>query len=757
MGAVTRLASVALFLTLAFAPGTSRAQDPALRVDLERFQQDVAAMSDTGDLRRLEHRFSGKGATTEVEAIRRMRRGFVRLRLGVLGDGWSLGRAAADFERATTIAAAWPLAWQGLGHARQLEAAWIAADLRNLGHRLGETQRRAAVRAYWQATGLEPGSIPALTGLVAAGGALRDTSVLIGAVLPRLRRAASTEADTAIALLAARARLEREFGSPDSAVDVAHRFARLSQRPGLARLELARSLFARGDEAGTAPYFDGGADDDTTSVAAYRRDLAYIADATILAAFDSASGVERVAVLRRFWRGLDWRDLRVDGEWLTEHYQRLAYARRHFALRTNRPRYHVRDGFDSGSTEFDDRGIVYLRHGEPDRVAGRAAIWSRPGGGGRELPASAADLTAGVAFDSLADPATAGTGRETWLYFQGDSLYLVEFAAGAVTIQNAGDPDDYRLIPYLSTLPGGDDPDIQERVEAIRPELLAYFTKAWGWGPYGQALAASAFRRTARAGIARATTALSHEPRFRRRLPVTVQVAVVGREADSGLAHIIYAIPRAASDSTGTDTVILPVRLRLMAVDASGATQSVDTTDQLQVGPPLARNDWILGRFTVRLSPGSWRYRVALEAANEFGRVLPPDSLAVPGVAGPLAVSDPALGQAGRGVPWIAAAGDTAWFQTGRPLGRALPLDLYFEVYGLAPGEPFQTTLTVRAGKRTRLAISSEERATGPVTRIHRTAALARLSPGRYSLQIAVTAGGGAAESRPVPIEVIGE
>jgi GWxTD domain-containing protein len=600
-----------------------------------------------------------------------------------------------------------------------------------------------------------------LEGLIAVGTVHRDTAVLIGEVLPRLRRAASTAADSAIGLLAARARLERELGDPDSAVRVASRFADRSPRRGLSRLELARSLFARGELRGVSPYFEGAADDDSASVAAYRQDLAYLAGDSVLAAFDQARGEARIAVLRRFWQGLDRRDLRKEGEWLREHYRRLAYARRHFTLQSNRPRYHVRDGYDSGSDELDDRGIVYLRHGEPDRIAGRTAgFWPVAfAGADQGIRTSAGPRDPDAIGNESETPqeavAIAGSGRETWLYFEDDSLYVVEFAAGGVTIQNAGDPDDYRLVPYLSTLPGADESIIRERIQAVRPDLLAYFSKAMGWGPHGQALAGAAFRRSARDGIARGTTTISHQLRFRRRLAVTAQVVVVGRSADSGLAHIVFAIPRTGAFPAESASVqTLPVRLRFMAEEAGGAAVSVDTTAQLQVAPQLDSDAWILGRFEVRLAPGAWQYRLALDAAGESGRVLPPDSLTLPDAAGPLAVSDPAIGQAGRGIPWVAKAGEQAWFQVGRPLRRTQPIDLYFEVYGLVPGESFQTTLVVRAGRRTRLTVSSEETATEGLTRVHRTAALTRLSAGRYSLQIRVTAGGRTVESRTREIEI---
>jgi hypothetical protein len=191
-----------------------------------------------------------------------------------------------------------------------------------------------------------------------------------------------------------------------------------------------------------------------------------------------------------------------------------------------------------------------------------------------------------------------------------------------------------------------------------------------------------------------------------------------------------------------------------MAEEAGGAAVSVDTTALIEVAARLGKDDWIQGRFEVRLAPGTWHHRFALEAAGEAGRVLPPDSLTLPAAAGPLAVSDPAIGQAGLGIAWAAAAGEQAWFQVGRPLRRTQPLDLYFEVYGLAPGDLFQTTLVVRDGRKTRLTISSLETATEGLTRVHRTAALTRLSAGRYTLQIRVTTGGRTVESRPREIEV---
>ena len=61
--------------------------------------------------------------------------------------------------------------------------------------------------------------------------------------------------------------------------------------------------------------------------------------------------------------------MRAHGERLREHYRRLLYARRHFALTVSRRFYGPADAYRSGGMEIDDRGVIYVRHGEPsDRL-----------------------------------------------------------------------------------------------------------------------------------------------------------------------------------------------------------------------------------------------------------------------------------------------------------------------------------------------------------------------------------------------------
>ena len=72
--------------------------------------------------------------------------------------------------------------------------------------------------------------------------------------------------------------------------------------------------------------------DDSVAVAAYRADLIPIAGDSDLAGFDASAASNRVEFLTRFWTGRDRDELRGDGERIREHYRRLLYARRNFAL-----------------------------------------------------------------------------------------------------------------------------------------------------------------------------------------------------------------------------------------------------------------------------------------------------------------------------------------------------------------------------------------------------------------------------------------
>ncbi len=97
-----------------------------------------------------------------------------------------------------------------------------------------------------------------------------------------------------------------------------------------------------------------------------------------LSEFDGQQGPRRAAYLRRFWGQRDRAELRTDGERLREHYRRLFYARKNFQLTANNRHYDIVERYRSGSRDFDDRGVIYIRHGEPSSRASYAAPGLEP-------------------------------------------------------------------------------------------------------------------------------------------------------------------------------------------------------------------------------------------------------------------------------------------------------------------------------------------------------------------------------------------
>ena len=108
-----------------------------------------------------------------------------------------------------------------------------------------------------------------------------------------------------------------------------------------------------------------------------------------LRAFDAATPRERVAVARRFWDSRDPEALNGSAERLREHYRRMDYAHRQYPLIPQGHRYDSLLAFDATGSRFDDRGRMFVRHGEPDArtslsMAGlppnESWVYHRPGG-----------------------------------------------------------------------------------------------------------------------------------------------------------------------------------------------------------------------------------------------------------------------------------------------------------------------------------------------------------------------------------------
>ncbi len=702
-GMFFRLAPVLLLgVALLGVSSAATAQSPSVRAALEGFARDLGQTADSEALRALEARFGGRGASPEQESLRRMHRGLVRLRLGETGDAGKVDAAAEDFDRARHLTPAWSEAHYAYGLARYAAYRQLAADPLHLGTRVGYGALEDAEDAFVRALAADPTNQPALRSLAQTSRQLHDTTRLAESVLPGLRAArAAGVADTLLLLLLGRT--ERLMGD-STAADRAHRDYVRAAPSGLSYREAAWSAFQAGDPAGDSLYYAGAVLEDSAGVAAYREDLALIAPDSALVEFDAIGGPDRGAMLRRFWTARDREDLRPDGSRLREHYRRLSIAERRFGLEVNRRYYSDSDIYRSGSSRFDDRGIVFLRYGEPDRRIVTVTFNIQP--------------------------------NESWLYRRSDGDLLVHFAANA-----GGDIHDLRLIPTVLAIGGLRDPAQGDELPIVlgeRCELLETYCKLLGWGPYGRARALADERRLVAASTGILTTTDDHELRFARGIGGRVAALAIGAAGNRSLVHLTWVLP--VDDPSPDGRVARPLRVRLALLPLDGGDPvALDTVVEAEV-----RRDGggatATGRAALAVPAGRWRVRAALALDDSTGRVFPTDSVTAPPVDGrTLAVSDLALSGPGRGVAWSPEASDTAYLSPFFEWRRSDTLSLYHEIYGLAPGSRYLGELRVRRGRRVVLSLADAgEGADGP-TRVTRTLSLARLRPGAYTIEIVIT------------------
>lgn len=709
-------------------------QIPSDRPALDRFRDSLAAVHDTASLRTLRHALTQPREDGPVTALRAA---LAALRLAELGADPDVSEARGDLRRLTKREPGWPYAWHALAVAEMRRAAWERASPLALGSRVGAGTLERALEDEQRALAADSGYLPAALTLADLALGLRDTALYAGA-RDALRRADAARGGAPAELLLARGRLERATGDADSAAAVFTRASRVPAGPRarLARLELARTLLGSGAAgsagagAGESAYFEAAAADDSAVVAGYRADLVPIATDADLARFDAAHGAGRAGFLRRFWIDRDRVELRRDGERLREHYRRLLYARRHFALTVARRFYGGRDAWRSGSDELDDRGLIYVRHGEP-------AARLRP-----------------FVFGLMPN--------ETWRYGRADGDLLLHFSAG-YDESGGGDLYDYRLVESVMDLRGASDAP-KDQLLLSRQKLSPVYGRMLNWGPYGAARARGRERGIGRASIDYGTTTDSYELQFARRLTAYADLVAVGSRGGLPLGQFVFAIGPAETAPVGeAGRVTYPVRVRLVALDrAEHAVAHADTTVRLGVDRPLSSGQYLFGRVELALPAGSWSWRAALEQGDSTGVVLPRDSVLVAAPAGGLTLSDLALGVRSASVRWLPTPADTVLLTPFDGFPEGSEVELYYEVAGAHAGAAYRHEIAVfklrrdeRVEERPVVTLRVVEAAAGDVIRAHRTLQLARLKPGRYVVEVKVAGPNGRTGLRRREIRVV--
>ena len=714
----------------ALAAGRGGAQAPGERARLDTLRDSLVGISDSIPLLAREQAIIALARQNREEPMIHLELGLIAFRLGeITGADRHFNDGAGEFEWASELRPNWPFAWYWLGQSELALGESSIIPLENIRQLLGTDHLSRAVRAFTHAAQADPSFGRALVDLGVT--ALRQRiSPRLRVAQGALRLSANTPAAEQPAVLLVRGRVERELGANDSALAAFRAYVSLGGDAALGTIEIARSLCALGQaDSGVVAYFAAArmTVSDTARVE-FRRDLRWIATPEDLRALDALAPDSLEPWLRRFWGRRDVADARRPGERLIEQFRRYTYAREHFRLVSRHRHYDIAEVYrDTTQNEFDDRGIIYLRHGEPDA----RARYSDENG--------------------VVQP------NETWAYRRpsppGDLVF--HFVA-------RGDVQDFKLVESLldaydfsvsGTLAGagGIPVDMFAGLLMSRVNISPMYERLARGGSAGRSSLLAQERHAGQEAVRRGTTSDSYALRFERDLRPRVTSFTVAGPGGLSELHVVFAIAASALEpfAASTGGTAYPLRLRVTVFDSAQRTiGSVDTLRVFHSGAPLASGSFLTEQLVVAVPPGTYQFHFVVEEANaERGGLVASEAVHAPTGDGGFDASDIVLGQEGSGLVWRRPEGEVPLSPLMR-FPRDGTVTLYYEIYGL-PGNsavPTQVAVAPRGGRsflgslfgrRNGVGLQYVTQTDAPGrTRVSQRIDLAGLRPGRYDIEL---------------------
>ncbi len=734
------IAAATLFLIAAGA--SAGAQSREQRINIDAFRDSIGKGRDTFALKALERDLIAAARDHRSDPLVHLRLGFLSLRLGDVGGRGHYEDAGSEFQWVVDLQPRWPYGWFGLGLAEYGIGDSDMPLVQGLRTMLGKDALTRAANAFAKSAEVDPEFVDGLVDLANTALQQRINS-RADVALAALRRAAGTPAGRHPAVMLARGQVERGVGSLDSARAALNALLRIEPANARALLELARVRFAQGRLDGGDPWYRGLAIADAGAMADYLTDIGPVLPDSVFRKLDVATLGERVSILRGFWMLRDNDELHRPGERLREHYRRLDHARRNFRLVTPNRQFDIAERYRSGQTEFDDRGIIYIRHGAPDQ----RAAYNIPG----------------------VEP------NETWRYRRDGADLVFHFVARQ-------DVQDFRLVESVFdvlgfaatvTLRDGSDSLLQsDRVNGLlrsREGIDPIYSRLLGAGRGGSAQLQTAERTLGRVSIAQGTSSDSWRPTFADALPARIETVAVGQDARGPSLQLAFAVAGSALRGKPTpDGFVYLIRMRAVVLAADGRmVASIDTTRAFVTRSEVPAREHLLGHAALSVPAGDLTVRVALET-EDAGMVTSRDPIHVAGNSGTgIGLSDLAIGSRTVQLPWITASGDTAWANPLATFPSALPLQLYFEVTGLPRGTPYRIDITMArprggsvfkrifGGNGAAIKLGFDGTHPGGIAAVARTLSLAEIKPGEYVLEVTVTDREGRAATRRRNVNVL--
>ncbi|MEE8250809.1 MAG: GWxTD domain-containing protein, partial [Gemmatimonadales bacterium] len=605
----------------------------------------------------------------------------------------------------------------------------------NLKQSLGIDYLSKATGAFSRAAEVDPSFVEAVLQLAAAASE-QGVRASMTAVLDVVRRAAATGAAPHRELQLVLGRLSRELAQLDSALSAFHRYLNVGGDSALGVLELARTeyLLGRPREAGDHYYRAAAMADSGQAVAEFRSDVRWIATPQELEQFDSLRAGEREVWLRDFWGRRDVADVRRPGERLAEHFRRYFYAREKFRRVSRHRTFDIEERYQSDQDELDDRGVIYIRHGDPDRVV---------------------DLLTNASWQYL-DP-------ERPLIFH----FMVRRGAG-----------DYRLVESLFGFQAAvGNTLINPGLAASRSHMHSVYRRLTNAGSASIANYLATERALGREAIEVGTTTDGYRVRFEEMIHPLVRPFVFARERQNFADIIVlFAVPGSELVPMIRDdsAAIYPLEIRVAASLADQRLVGFVDTSRTFIAPRvLGDGEYLTGLVRVPVESGTYELRGVFRDLNGGGgATFRQDSVRVPTFElGRLGASDLIIGLEDAGLSWE-SVGDTIWLNPTDRYPRHSELKLYYEVYGLPRGETYTATLEVKkeggggifgffgrlfGGGGDRISLEFEGVADGPVTRVHNSVDLGDVGRGSYKVTLKLEFADGSTETRTSRLQVVDE
>lgn len=779
----------AFLAILCLLPPALHSQNAADRAALEALRDTLPCITESAQLDQL----TASSGSSPTQLIRQ---GLILLRRATLGtDRAPYDQSLTQVARALDAEPRWPWGWYALGliELAMWDRHFVAKATPY--HREGTTYRRGAMGAFANAIDADSNFAPAseaLAGLIVGMG----HRLLEQDFAAPLRRAGSAAVVKPVVALA-QYRLEFGAGRYDKALDRLAVYLKLGGDSGVAGLESARSLQAlnRTSEAVQA-YWQALRSMGTDGIAEFRTDIAWIATDVELTEYDSLPANHIPQWIDRFWRERDALAIRAPGERLAEHLRRWVYVHQKYLIhrpddlpihaqgQTPNDQANFMENFSVANAmvindlnsslpnfkvytrtqwEVDDRGVIYLRHGAPTKVA------LDPTGPPNE--SWQYDMTDGSRiFHFLGSRALGSSTPTTMVAALPLTPSMLDSRGGLDPRYSALSANLQQKIAQATTALQSPRPDSLEATGRRRPviDTAAMYSLRPGSALASNAVAAAlmsagmsaptfhpekAYKeiQIGREAIAVGTTTDGFPQLFKEDLNAVVQVYGVGFAPGENQRLLgVFAVPgrklKPVPRPGGGPGVVYPVHIRLIALDRENGMviRRLDTTRMFLTPEPLRDDQHLTGYVELAVPPGRYQVRTLItapgvDAATGMGR----DSVEIPPARNELVISDLILGRQSGGLAWR-YGGEVVTLNPLDSYRKGGEADLFYEIGGLNAGSTYQVTSSVRQArsdpqKKPEVQSGFEIAASGPYQAVTRGIGLANLKPGAYLLEVTVT------------------